>query len=87
MKPFTTGKEIRRIVTVRSPDRALPNRDWILGLGAEGVTMREAGRRGARRYRLAWKTVIGIALAHGMEIPADARAKARALTRARNGGE
>ena len=74
MKEFTAGKEIRRRVTIKSPDRALPPRDWVLGLSEAGVTMREAGRPNAPRYRLAWKSVIGIALVHGMEAPKRAKA-------------
>lgn len=81
MKAFTPGKEIRRTVTVRSSDRAIPDRDWILALSADGVTMREAGRRGAPRYRIAWRSVIGIALAHGMDIPEAARARARRVSK------
>lgn len=73
MKTFT--KALRRLVTIKSPDRALPAREWILTLDDSGVSFRRMGERG-RSWRLSWKTVIGLGLVHDVRTDGAPKAKA-----------
>lgn len=63
MKTFS--KPIRRLVTVRGSSYGLPNREWVLTLDADGVAFREAGTRNGVRYRLPWRSVLGLGLVTG----------------------
>jgi hypothetical protein len=63
MKEFTPKKVIRRKVTIRSADPGLPTAEWVLELGEGGVAIRRAGE-GRVRARLAWRTIIGMAMVH-----------------------
>lgn len=58
MKRFKADKVIRRLLTVSTPVRGLPDRDWIVEIHAGGV----------REYRacLSWKQVLGVGLIHGL---------------------
>ena len=62
MKQFHATKVIRRSVTIKSSDRALPNREWVLTMGAFGVEIRKMGSKEKRR--LSWRSIIGHALIH-----------------------
>ena len=61
MKSFT--KQLKRTVHIPSSDRAINPVDWILYLDAQGVRLRRHGDR-SRSWRLAWRSIIGLALVH-----------------------
>lgn len=63
MKHFTLGKVIRREITIRSSDRALPNTDWILTFSEKGVEIRRKGKK-EERFVLSWRSVISHAIIH-----------------------
>jgi len=64
MKEFKIGKVIRRQVTIRSSDRALPNTAWILTLDGGGVRIRRLQERKENEMFLSWRSVISHALIH-----------------------
>ena len=62
MKPFT--RDIRRLVTIRSADPALPDAEFVVTCGAEGVAVRRRGAGKATGKRLGWRSLVGLALIH-----------------------
>lgn len=62
MKPFT--KTIRRVVKIRSSDRAMPDRDFVIVIGPSGLTIREFGAPKEDGMGLSWRSVIGHVLIH-----------------------
>lgn len=64
-KPFTPNKVLRRAVTFKSSDRAIPDAEWIVSLTGAGVRAHRRGRRGESWF-LSWRSVLGHALIHGM---------------------
>lgn len=63
MKPFHPTKILRRTVKIKSSDRTLADAEWVLTLGAAGVSIKRLGAHGAG-MRLSWRSVIGHALIH-----------------------
>ncbi len=62
MKTFT--KTLRRLVTIRSCDPALPDGNFVVYLGPEGVAIRRMGESKERTRSLSWKSIVGTALIH-----------------------
>ena len=63
MRVFHPTKVIRRAVTIKSSDRALPNSVWVLTISATGVNIHKLGHK-SKSYRLSWRSIIGHALIH-----------------------
>lgn len=61
MKVFTKG--LKRLIRIRSSDRALGTAEWVLEMDESGVTFH---RLGARKdyWSLTWRQIIGHGLIH-----------------------
>lgn len=57
MKPFRPDRRLRRVVSLRSQDPAVPPSDWALSFDPEGVTIRKL-RSKRKPVRLTWRSVI-----------------------------
>lgn len=62
MKDFT--KIIKRRVKIRSSDRAMADRTFVISIGPSGLTVREFGAPKEDGLSLSWRSVIGHALIH-----------------------
>lgn len=63
MKTFRTGKVIRRVVTIKTSVRGMPDRQWVIEMGASGLRFRRFGTT-QTVAALTWRQAIGIALVH-----------------------
>lgn len=64
MKAFTPGKIVRRVIKIRSSDRAIADAEWVLSFGEKGLGIRRAGARTSETFHLSWRSVIGHAVIH-----------------------
>lgn len=63
MKAFHPTKLFKRIVKIRSSDRAIADAQWVLTFGISGIIMHKLGHR-SESWRLSWRSVISHALVH-----------------------
>lgn len=61
---FPPNKVLFRDVVVKTPDRALPARTFVVGIDGQGVRVRRKGEKEESQTRLSWRTIIGLALIH-----------------------
>lgn len=64
MKGFRPGKVIKRVVKIRSSDRAISDAEWILAISEHGIRIRRLGDRQDGSFGVSWRSVIGHALIH-----------------------
>lgn len=58
------SKTIERVVKIRSCDRALADKVWVLSLGPSGIRIRRHGEPAETAMHLSWRSVISHALIH-----------------------
>ena len=64
MRAFTPGKVIKRVVKIKSSDRAIADAQWIVAMDETGVRIKRFGSHGEGSMHLSWRSVIGHALIH-----------------------
>lgn len=64
MKAFPENKVLRRVIKIKSSDRAIADAQWVLELGVFGVRIHRLNHR-SEQWSLSWRSVISHALVHG----------------------
>jgi hypothetical protein len=64
MKSFVKRKCIRRLIKIKSSDRALPDTEWILTFTENGLRVRRLGEHKEHEMAISWRSVIGHVLIH-----------------------
>ena len=62
MKDFT--KTLKRRVKIRSSDRAMADRTFVITIGPSGLTVREFGAPKEDGMSVSWRSIIGHVLIH-----------------------
>lgn len=62
MKEIT--KTIRRLVRVHAVDPALPDAEWVVKIGPDGLTFRRHGTSRKNERKIGWRSIIGTTLVH-----------------------
>lgn len=58
-------RKVRRLeVTIKSSDRGLPDRTWMLELTETGLRARRKGDREENSVGATWRTILGVLLVH-----------------------
>lgn len=58
------ARAIERTVTIKGSAKGLPARDFIVRVGARGITVRRKGEANERDMSITWRQLIGILLVH-----------------------
>jgi hypothetical protein len=64
MKLFKPGKVIKRVVKIRSSDKAIADAEWIVALDGAGVRIKRFGAHGEGTMFLTWRSIVGHCLIH-----------------------
>jgi hypothetical protein len=64
VKGFKPGKCVKRLIKIKSSDRAISDAEWVLTISASGVTMKRFGEHSHGQTHLSWRSIIGHSLIH-----------------------
>jgi hypothetical protein len=64
VKGFKPGKCVKRLIKIKSSDRAISDADWVLTISGSGVTMKRFGDHAEGTMSLSWRSIISHALIH-----------------------
>jgi len=67
VKHFPLNKVLRRLVVIKSSDRAIAPAKWVVEIGLGGVRFYRLRQRD-EVWSLSWRSVIGHALVHNARI-------------------
>jgi hypothetical protein len=63
MKAFPENKALRRVIKIKSSDRAIADAQFILEIGIFGVRWHRYGSK-SQRWQLSWRSILSHGLLH-----------------------